>query len=237
MQTIAIIPARGGSKRIPRKNIRPFFGRPMIAWSISAALQSGVFDDVLVSTDDEEIAEVARREGASVPFLRPASLADDHSALTAVIRHAIEWRQGEGKFPEIVACIYATSPFLRGADLEQAVQKLKEVPEADYVVAVTSFASSVQRAIILGNAGWLEFLWPDFAQARSQDALTAYHDAGHFFMGRAEAFMRFCTTMSGKALPQMIPRLLCHDIDTHEDWEHALEIFDYIKARKGGPHF
>ncbi len=235
-RTVAIIPARGGSKRIPRKNILPFAGRPMIAWSISAALESGVFDEVIVSTDDEEIAEVARKAGACVPFVRPASLADDHSGLTAVIRHAIEWWRGEGRSPEIVACPYATAPFLRGSDLAEAVGLLHESPEADYVLAVTSFAAPVQRAIVQGGAGWLEFLWPDFAQARSQDTRAAYHDAGHFFMGRAEAFMRYPTTMSGKTLPQVIPRLLCQDIDTQEDWDHAAELFAYLQSRKGGAH-
>jgi pseudaminic acid cytidylyltransferase len=233
---LAVIPARGGSKRIPHKNIKPFHGKPMIAWTIAAVLQSGVFDEVIVSTDCDEIAEVAEKEGASVPFVRPASLADDHTGLTAVVRHAIEWWRGHGRAPEIVACPYATAPFMRGSDLVKSVELLSQAPEADFVLAVSSFAAPVQRAIVQGRDGWLQFLWPDFAQLRSQDACAAYHDAGHFFMGRADAFMRCPTTMSGKTLPHMIPRLLCQDIDTPEDWEHAAEVFSYLQNKKGGTY-
>ncbi len=236
MKAIALIPARGGSKRIPRKNIIDFAGKPMIAWSIEAALKSGVFDEVIVSTDDAEITEIARQHGASVPFMRPVEISNDHAGLTAVVRHSITWLREQGRGPDIVACAYATAPFLRAQDLRASVEQLRAQPDAEYVLAVTSFAAPVQRAIVQGEAGYLEFLWPDFAEARSQNTREAYHDAGHFFMGRADAFMTYPTTLSGKTLPCVIPRMLCQDIDTQEDWDHALSLFEYWQFQKGGRH-
>jgi len=234
--SIAIIPARGGSKRIPRKNIREFGGQPMIAWTIQALLESRVFDEVLVSTDDAEVAEIARHYGAQSPFVRPADLSTDHSGITPVLRHAITWRREQGSSPVMVACAYPTAPFLSAADLRAAQAQLCARTDADYVLAVTSFAAPVQRAITIGDEGFMRFFWPEFAQARSQDTREAFHDAGHFFMGRTEAFMKYPTTLSGKTLPFFIPRLRCQDIDTPEDWDHALSLFDYWQFQKGGRH-
>jgi len=233
---IAIIPARGGSKRIPRKNIRLFGGKPMIAWPILAALESGVFDDVIVSTDDIEIGEVAKQYGASVPFMRPVEISNDHAGLTAVLRHSITWLREQGRSPDIVACAYATAPFLRAQDLRASVEQLSAQQDAEFVLAVTSFPAPVQRAIVQNTAGYLKFLWPDFAEVRSQNTHEAYHDAGHFFMGRADAFMIYSTTLSGKTLPYIIPRMQCQDIDTQEDWDHALSLFEYWQFQKGGGH-
>lgn len=229
---LCVIPARGGSKRIPRKNIREFCGKPMIAWSIAAAKNSGIFEHIIVSTDDAEIAEVAMAEGASVPFLRPAEIADDYTGLTSVIRHAIAWWRERGEDFDTVTCVYATAPFIQSKDLIESNAILRRQPDADFVLAVTSFASPVQRAIALSSAGWLEFLWPEFAQSRSQEIREAYHDAGHFFMGRPDAFMRHPTALSGKTLPYLIQRFLSQDIDTPEDWEHAAELFVYLQSRK-----
>lgn len=231
---LAIIPARGGSKRVPRKNIRNFCGRPMIAWPIEAALQSEVFDDVIVSTDDEEIALVARSYGASVPFLRPAEIANDHAGLTAVVRHAINWLHGQNRTPDTVTCIYATAAFVREEDLRAAVRMLESRPDVDYLSAVTSFASPVQRAFATDVSGCLEFMWPEFAETRSQDLRPAFHDAGLFFIGRPEPFLKYPTSMSGKTLPFEVPRLLCQDIDTPEDWEHAAALFEHLQSGKGG---
>jgi len=233
---IAIIPARGGSKRIPRKNIRSFGGKPMIAWSIEVALESGVFDDVIVSTDDAEIAEIAKQYGASVPFVRPVEISNDHAGLTAVLRHAITWLRDHENSPDIVACVYATAPFLRTQDLRASFQQLIAQKDTEFVLAVSSFGAPVQRAIVRGSNGHINFLWPDFSEARSQNTLEAYHDAGHFFIGRADAFMTYPTTLSGKTLPCIIPRMLCQDIDTHEDWDHALSLFEYMQFLKGGRH-
>ncbi|UEQ03323.1 pseudaminic acid cytidylyltransferase [Halomonas profundus] len=231
MNRVAIIPARGGSKRIPRKNVKPFFGKPMIAWSIQAARESGMFDRIIVSTDDEEIAQVGKAYGAEIPFLRPAELSDDHTGLTPVMRHAIEWLQGQGDSPSIVACAYATAPFLRAVDLAASVSLFEKNPDTDYVLAVTRFPSPVQRAFIAEHQGYLKFLFPEFSTMRSQDLHEAYHDAGHFLMGRADAFIQYPTSMAGNTLPHWIPRLLCQDIDTPEDWAHAEELFAFMQAR------
>lgn len=229
---LCVIPARGGSKRIPRKNIRNFCGQPMIAWSIAAAQNSGIFDHVIVSTDDEEIAEIAIAHGASVPFMRPAALADDYTGITSVIRHAITWLRDVGKEFNLVTCVYATAPFIQSHDLVESSAILQRQPDADFVLAVTSFASPVQRAIAPSSKGWLKFLWPEFGHTRSQDTQESYHDAGHFFMGRSDAFMRYATTLSGQTLPYLIPRILSQDIDTHEDWQHATELFTYLQSKK-----
>lgn len=236
MKAVALIPARGGSKRIPRKNVRDFAGRPMIAWPIMAALESGIFDEVIVSTDDEEIAAVAQHYGAAVPFVRPEEIANDHSGLTDVVRHAITWLREQNRGPDIVACLYATAPFLRGEDLRTGVEMLATQPEADYVLAVTTFAAPVQRAIVQDSGGYLEFMWPEFASTRSQDLRHAFHDAGHFFIGRPDSFLNYPTTMAGKTLPCVIPRLLCQDIDTQEDWDHAAALFEFVQSRKGDGH-
>jgi pseudaminic acid cytidylyltransferase len=236
MKAIALIPARGGSKRVPRKNILDFAGKPMIAWSIQAALSSGAFDEVIVSTDDSEIAQIAKQYGASVPFIRPAEISNDQAGLTAVIRHAITWLRDQGQGPDIVACAYATAPFLRAEDLRKSVEQLIAQPNAEYVLAVTSFAAPVQRAIAQGAEGYLEFLCPEFAEARSQNTREAFHDAGHFFTGRANAFMTYPSALFGKTLPCVIPRILCQDIDTPEDWNHALSLFEYWQFKKGGCH-
>jgi N-acylneuraminate cytidylyltransferase len=233
---VALIPARGGSKRVPRKNIRDFCGKPMIAWPIEAALQSGVFDEVIVSTDDGEIAEVACACGATVPFIRPAGIANDHAGLTVVVRHAINWLRGQDRAPDLVACIYATAAFVRREDLRAAARLLESRPDADYVSAVATFPSAVQRAFTTSGQGWLEFLWPEFAETRSQDLRPAFHDAGLFFIGRPEPFLKYPTSISGKTLAFEVPRLLCQDIDTPEDWDHAAALFEYLQSRKGGGH-
>lgn len=203
----------------------------MIAWTIEAALESGIFDRLLVSTDDDEIAQVSRAYGAEVPFQRPAEISDDHSGLTAVIRHAIDWSRNQGDIPETVACMYATAPFLRANDLAVSVSQLQNNLTTDYILAVTSFPSPVERALVSDKKGYLEFLWPEFATTRSQDLRDAYHDAGHFLMGRADALKQHSTSLSGNTLPYPIPRMLCQDIDTPEDWLHAEELFAYIHSK------
>ena len=236
MRSVAVIPARGGSKRIPRKNIRLFAGKPMIAWSIQAALASGVFEEVLVSTDDVEIAEIARSLGAQVPFMRPLDLSGDYIGLTPVVRHAITWLCEAGRAPDLVTCAYPTAPFLRAEDLQSACKAIEARSDVDYIVAVGSFSAPVQRAIVGGKEGFLEFLWPEFALTRSQDLRHGFYDAGHFFVGRAGAFMRYSSALEGRAMPYVIPRMLCQDIDTEEDWEHAASIFEYWQYRKEGGH-
>jgi N-acylneuraminate cytidylyltransferase len=216
---IAVIPARGGSKRIPGKNIKPFAGKPIIAYSIEAALESGCFDHVIVSTDDQEIAQVAMSYGAEVPFVRPKELADDHSGTLPVIKHAIEWFAMRGKSPEYVCCIYATAPFLNPSIVNDAFQQLRS-SGADYCFTVTSFPFPIQRALSIRQQR-LEMFHPQYAETRSQDLTESYHDAGQLYWGRAQAFETMKPLFSSSATPFILPRYRVQDIDTPEDWQLA----------------
>lgn len=217
---IAVIPARGGSKRIPRKNIRPFAGKPIILYAIEAAHGSGLFDEVVVSTDDEEIAGIARSAGASLPFRRPAHLADDHTGTDAVVAHAIDWFIKTGKSVSYACCIYATSPFLTSATIIRGYEALIASGK-DYAFAITSFPSPIQRALRVRPDGSVEPMDPRHLQARSQDLEEAYHDAGQFYWGRAEAYLAGMEVVSPASVTVILPRYLVHDIDTLEDWRRA----------------
>lgn len=226
---LAVIPARGGSKRIPRKNIKQFCGKPMIVWSIEAALASGCFDAVVVSTDDVEIAEVAKLHGASVPFIRPAELSDDHTGTIPVIAHAVNWFEAEGCVPDQVCCIYATAPFVTAKAIRNGMEVL-EREEVDYAFSVTSYAFPIQRAIRISQLGRVEMFQPEHFNTRSQDLEEVYHDAGQFYWGLASAWL------SGKALfgvnsaPVILPRHQVQDIDTVEDWLRAEWMFKAMLA-------
>ncbi|MCP1615558.1 N-acylneuraminate cytidylyltransferase [Pseudomonas sp. SLBN-26] len=221
MSRVAIIPARGGSKRIPRKNIKLFQGQPMIAYPIRAALLSGLFDRVIVSTDDEEIASVARELGAEVPFMRPAALADDHAGTVAVIQHAVAELAAAGQQPELVCCLYATAPFVQADSLQAGLDLLLQHPDAHYAFTVTDFASPVQRALRLTAEGGVESLYPQFRETRSQDLEPAYHDAGQFYWGRTEAWTRGEPIHAAHSRSLVLPRFLVQDIDTPDDWHRA----------------
>lgn len=221
---LAVIPARGGSKRIPRKNIRDFAGRPIIAHSIGAALESGCFDRVIVSTDDEEIAAVARQWGAETPFLRPATLADDHTGTNAVVKHAIGWFREAGHAVELACCIYATAPFVQARYLRQGLERLAASDKA-FAFSVTSFPFPIQRAIRINAAGAVEAIWPENIARRSQDLEEAFHDAGQFYWGRADAFLADTVLFSPVSLPVVLPRHLVQDIDTLEDWQRAEHMY------------
>ena len=229
---VAVIPARGGSKRIPRKNIRPFCGRPMIAWSIEAARASGCFDRVIVSTDDDEIAAAAERLGAEVPFRRPAELADDHSGTVPVMAHAIEWLQAHGEAPETVCCLYATAPFVHATDLRRGQQAL-ERSGGDYAFSVTSYVFPIQRALRITDAGRVAMLHPEYASTRSQDLEETWHDAGQFYWGRSEAWLANRAIMTADAVPVVLPRERVQDIDTLEDWRRAEWLFKAMQAEAG----
>ncbi|MFO1341401.1 MAG: pseudaminic acid cytidylyltransferase [Burkholderiaceae bacterium] len=235
MKRLAVIPARGGSKRIPRKNLRPFAGRPIIAHSIAAARDSGLFDMVLVSTDDEEIAEVARAHGADVPFLRPKVLADDHTGTQAVVKQAIEavaaWG---GAMPEQACCLYATAPFVRPVDLREGLARL-DAAGADFAFSVTSFAFPIQRALRLDDEGRVGMMWPEHMATRSQDLEHAWHDAGQFYWGRAAAFLAQVPLYSKAAVAVPLPRHRVQDIDTEEDWRRAELMFQVLQAESAGP--
>ncbi|MGR7920565.1 pseudaminic acid cytidylyltransferase [Zobellella denitrificans] len=227
---VAVIPARGGSKRIPRKNIKAFCGKPMIAWSIDAALQSGCFDRVMVSTDDAEIAEIARQYGAAVPFMRPAALSDDYTGTIPVIHHAIEWMREHGDEPTEVCCVYATAPFVTVADIQQGLRTLL-TEQADYAFSVTSYAFPIQRALRLTADGRLEMFNPEHFTTRSQDLEEAWHDAGQFYWGRAEAWQQGKVIFGPHSVPVILPRHRVQDIDTMEDWQRAEWLFKAMQAQ------
>lgn len=221
---LAVILARGGSKRIPRKNIRNFCGKPMIAWSIEAAKESECFGRIIVSTDDAEIAQVAREYGAEVPFMRPAELADDYSATAPVIAHAIEWQNANGKIASQVCCIYATAPFLEAGDLQQGL-KILQSTDANYAFSVASYAFPIQRAIRITSDQRVEMFQPEHFNTRSQDLEEAWHDAGQFYWGNAESWIAKKPMFSLDAAPVLLPRHRVQDIDTPEDWEQAEWMF------------
>lgn len=228
---VAIIPARGGSKRIPRKNIRPFCGKPMIAWSIQAALQSDCFERVIVSTDDKEIAQVAKQQGAEVPFMRPASLADDYTGTQAVIAQAINALGLSDS--DLVCCVYATAPFVTVADLQQGLQLLRE-NDANYAFSVTSYAFPVQRAIRLTAQSRVEMFQPEHFNTRSQDLEEAWHDAGQFYWGKVAAWRDSQPIFTNAAVPVALPRHRVQDIDTPEDWQRAEWLFQAWKKMEAG---
>lgn len=225
---VAIIPARGGSKRIPRKNIRQFCGKPMIAWSIEAALNSACFDRIIVSTDDSEIAEVARQYGAEVPFMRPAELSDDHTGTIPVIHHAIEWFNQRKQHVEQACCLYATAPFVTGEDLRRGLDVLSDNACA-YAFSVTSYAFPIQRAIRLTPAGRVEMFNAEHFETRSQDLEEAFHDAGQFYWGHADSWLQGKLIFGPDSLPVILPRHRVQDIDTIEDWVHAEWMFKAMK--------
>jgi N-acylneuraminate cytidylyltransferase len=217
---LAVIPARGGSKRIPRKNVRPFGGQPMIAWPIQAALASGCFDRVIVSTDDEEIANVARRCGAQVPFMRPPELSDDHTGTIPVIAHAIGAERQQGHDATAVCCIYATAPFVRAEDILRGHDLLQQ-SGCDYAFTVTSYAAPIQRAVRITAAHRVEMFWPEQFNTRSQDLEPAYHDAAQFYWGRPQAWLAGKPIFSSDSVPIVLPRHRVQDIDTPDDWQRA----------------
>lgn len=216
---IAIIPARGGSKRIPRKNIKLFDGKPMIAYAINAAAQSGLFDHIVVSTDDKEIAAIARDWGAETPFVRPAQLANDHTATVPVIAHGIQSCRACGWKFDHVCCIYPAVPLIQIDDLKGSLSLLTEAG-ADYCFPVTAFPSQVQRALRRGTDGKMQPFYPHFEMVRSQDLEPAYHDAGQFYWGRADAWLHNSSIHDG-GIGYVIPRWRVVDIDTDEDWIRA----------------
>lgn len=232
---LAVIPARGGSKRIPRKNIRDFAGKPMIAWPIEAALESGCFDHVIVSTDSEEIAETAQAYGAAAPFRRPASLADDHTATRPVVIHAIEAMTTLAGAPDQVCCIYPTAPFLTADILRDSLARLEQ-SGAQFVFSCTSFAYPIQRALRLTADGGVAMMQPEHRTTRSQDLEPAYHDAGQFYWGRAEAFLADAPTFGPHSRAYILPRHQVHDIDTPEDFIHAEIAFRVLSEVKRDPH-
>lgn len=215
---LAIITARGGSKRIPRKNIKDFCGKPILCYSIEAAKDAGVFDEIMVSTDDEEIAAVARNAGACVPFFRSEETAGDYASTDDVIMEVLKAYQKAGQEFESFCCIYPTAPFLSGARLRSAMELLKE---ADSVMPVVPFSYPPQRGLLINDDGYVERQFPEYATTRSQDLPKIYHDCGQFYACRTDAFLKAGTTDVERLLPLILTELEVQDIDTMEDWELA----------------
>lgn len=224
---VAIITARGGSKRIPRKNIRDFCGRPMIAYAITAAQESGLFDRIVVSTEDDEIAAIARQWGAEVPFVRPKSLADDYTGTIKIVAHAIQVLIEQGCLPEWVCCIYPTVPLLQAEDIHQAFDLLIDTG-ATYVFPVAEYSPPIQGAFRRHSNGNLEFFYPEYLGKRTQELEPAYYDAGQFYWGKAEAWLAE-RSMAQNSIGCIIPRWRAVDIDTLEDWEQAELLYQALQ--------
>ena len=219
MKTLAMITARGGSKRIPRKNIKEFNGKPIMAYSIEAAIQSGAFDEVMVSTDDEEIADIARKYGASVPFMRSEKTANDFATTVDVIDEVISEYHNRGKDFDVFACIYPTAPFITADKLKEAVEKLSS-SDADSLIPVVRFSYPPQRAMEIRD-GKLVFRQPENLSKRSQDLEPHYHDAGQFYVVKTESFLKNKGIMVGQILPMELSELEVQDIDNEVDWKLA----------------
>lgn len=227
---VAIIPARGGSKRIPRKNIRSFHGQPLIAYSIQVALESALFDKVIVSTDDEEIAQVARTYGAHVPFLRPSELADDHTGTGAVIDDALKRLEANGETYAYVCTLYATAPLLQAHYLQEGFEQLRD-STASHSFSATSMPFPIQRTFKITQEGRCEMFWPEHIGTRSQDLEEAYQDAGQFYWSRLGPTSK-AIMFSEASIPIILPRYLVQDIDTPEDWRRAELMFRVLQEER-----
>ena len=227
MRRIAIITARGGSKRIPRKNIRPFLDKPILAYSIEAAIQSKLFDEVMVSTDDEEIAQIGRRYGAKVPFFRSEKTAGDFATTNDVLLEVLAEYEKRGEHFDMGCCIYPTAPFVTAKKLKQAMEQL-EGSDADTLIPVVAFSYPPQRAMIV-KEGRLVFEYPEYMDSRSQDLIPHYHDVGQFYCFKTEAYKKNRKLMLGNILPFEISELEVQDIDNETDWQIA-----EMKYRLGG---
>lgn len=219
MKTLAIITARGGSKRIPRKNIKDFNGKPIMAYSIEAAVKAGVFDTVMVSTEDEEIAEIGKKFGAEVPFFRSDETASDYATTTDVLMEVLDEYDKRGQHFDIACCIYPTAPFVTPKRLTEAVNTLAESDD-DTIIPVVAFSYPPQRAMVIENER-LKFLYPENLIVRSQDLEKHYHDAGQFYVFKTDAFRANRNLLLGNILPLILDEMEVQDIDTEEDWKLA----------------
>jgi N-acylneuraminate cytidylyltransferase len=217
---LAIIPARGGSKRIPGKNVKEFAGKPLIAYSIEVAKRSGLFDKILVSTDSQDVADIAQSLGVDVPFMRPPELSNDLVGTRPVTNHAINYCIEHFFKPEFCCCIYATAPFLQAEYLKQGLTSLQAQNEKAFAFSVTSFPFPIQRAISINEQG-IAPMYPEQISKRSQDLEEAFHDAGQFYWGRTDDYLSAKRIFSLDSLPVVLPRHLVQDIDTPEDWQRA----------------
>lgn len=230
MKKIAIIPARGGSKRIPRKNIKEFCGKPILAYSIEAALASGVFDRVMVSTDDEEIAQIARFYGAEVPFFRSEKTSNDFANIPDVVLEVFDEFEKRGETFDMGCCVFPTAPFISAERIREGAEKLL-ASDADTLFPVVAFGFPPQRALVI-EEGRLVFKYPEYMDSRSQDLQRQYHDAAQFIMFRVDAFRRNKKFWLGNIIPLEIPELEVQDIDTMTDWEIAEMKYRILQSKK-----
>lgn len=230
-KTIAVIPARGGSKRIPRKNIKPFCGKPMIAYSIEAAIRAGIFDEIIVSTDDEEIADVARNAGASVPFMRPKELSDDFTATGAVVEHAIKFLQARGDRIKFVCTIYATAPLIDEFYIKLGLEKLR-ASNAKNAFSCTSMPFPIWRTFKIAKDGRCEMFWRENFAKRSQDLEEAYQDAGQFYWTNLDAPSSDEIFFGRDSIAVVLPRHLVQDIDTPQDWIRAEFLYEAVQKSR-----
>jgi N-acylneuraminate cytidylyltransferase len=219
MKSLCIIPARGGSKRIPRKNIKPFMGKPIIAYSIEAALKSGLFDEVMVSTDDEEFAEVAKQYGASVPFLRSEATANDYAGTEDVMAEVISEYRKLGKEFDTFCCLYSTAPFVTADRLKEAYALLSDNVDAAFTVVQYSYP--IQRSLKVNADKYVEMNFPQYYDARTQDLETIYHDAGQFYFVKVKTFEAENTLWCKRTAPLVLSELEVQDLDTLTDWQLA----------------
>jgi N-acylneuraminate cytidylyltransferase len=229
---VAVIPARGGSKRIPRKNIRAFLGVPLLSRTVSLLREAALFERIVVSTDDEEIAAVGVAAGAEAPFRRPAPLSDDRTGTQPVIAHALAELAAQGARPGYVCCVYPAAVLALPADL-RAAWDLIRAEDLDYVFAAASFPHPIQRALRKTAQGRCEMFWPEQRETRSQDLEPAFHDAGQFYFGRHDAWTEARPIFGPRSALLELPRFRVQDIDTEEDWRRAELIFQLLQAERG----
>lgn len=231
MKSIAIITARGGSKRIPKKNIKDFCGKPIIAYSIEAALDSGVFDEVMVSTDSEEIAAIARQYGAKVPFIRSEATSNDYATTVDVIAEVLSEYKKQNMIYDYFACIYPTAPFLEGGTLRDAIYEVIS-KKVDGLIPVVRFSFPPQRAFVIKDEV-LSYEFPEHEKSRSQDLEPIYHDCGQFYICAVDAFEKHGSLITSNTIPYIMPEERVQDIDNMSDWEIAEAKYRVLQAKKG----
>ena len=228
---IAIITARGGSKRIPKKNIKEFCGKPIIAYSIEAALKSDIFDEVMVSTDSEEIADISRQYGANVPFMRSAKTSDDYATTSDVIMEVLEKYQEMGQTFDYICCIYPTAPFVTSDKLKEAMS-IMEKNDVVEVMPVVQFSYPPQRCFVIGDDNYMKYKYEEYMQSRSQDLEKQYHDAGQFYIYDADKYVKLSGKISGGIMPIIVSELEVQDIDNEDDWKIAELKYRLVNGEK-----
>lgn len=228
MANIAVIPARGGSKRIPRKNIKDLCGKPIIAYAIESAINSGCFSEVVVSTDDHEIAHIAKKYGASVPFIRPQEISDDFVGTNAVVSHCLDWFEKKNIVFDYVCCIYATAAFINKNIIQSGYQAIS-CEDYDYAATVTNYSAPIQKAMYIDDkTNTLVMREKAASETRSQDLKPFYHDAGQIYWSTPEFFRKDASVFLNRVYPIIIPEYLAQDIDTPSDWIIAEALFQTL---------